>query len=84
MADNATSNDKALKLLTEVTDINPIKQRLRYTSHVINLVYKAILYGVNVDYVVDILSDAKYNVEHSNNPDASIGTSTISRFEEVL
>jgi hypothetical protein len=35
MADNATSNDKALKLLAEVNDINPIKQRLSCTGHVL-------------------------------------------------
>lgn len=84
MADNATSNDKALKLLAEVTDINPIKQRLRCTGHVINLVCKAILYGVDVDCVADVLSDAKYDVEHSDDPDAGIGTSTVSKFEEAL
>lgn len=46
-ADNVTNNDKALRLLTRNLGIDPIKQRLRCVAHSLNLVCKAILYGVH-------------------------------------
>lgn len=55
-ADNATNNDMALKLLAEqIAHYNPVKQRLRCAGHVLNLVCKAILYGVDEDCVVETL-----------------------------
>jgi hypothetical protein len=37
-----------------------------------------------VGCVADVLLDAKYDIEYSDDPDAGIGTSTVSKFEEVL
>jgi hypothetical protein len=45
-ADNASNNNKALAMLIERVDINPIAIRLRCTSYIFNLVYIAILFGV--------------------------------------
>ena len=56
-ADNATNNDKALQLLLERVTLEPVTSRLRYTGHIFNLVYTAILFGVDVK----ALNDAQYN-----------------------
>jgi hypothetical protein len=45
-ANNATNNDKALAVLTERVDFDPIASRLRYAGHIFNLVCTAILFGV--------------------------------------
>jgi hypothetical protein len=71
MADNASNNDKALQLLATVIDIKPVQNRLRCTAHIINLVCKAILYGVDADCF-----------EHGF--DGELGTSTVSKFEDLL
>lgn len=52
IADNATSNDAALRLLSHHIDIKPARQRLR-CGHVIDLVVKAILYGVDSECMLD-------------------------------
>jgi hypothetical protein len=46
VADNATNNDKALAVLVERVDFDPIASRLRYAGHIFNLVCIAILFGV--------------------------------------
>lgn len=56
-ADNATNNDKALKLLSERVELNPVTSRLRCAGHIFNLVCTAILFGVDED----ALEDAEYN-----------------------
>ena len=56
-ADNATNNDKALKLLSERVELNPITSRLRCAGHIFNLVCTAILFGVDED----ALEDAEYD-----------------------
>jgi hypothetical protein len=56
IADNTTNNDKALEVLTSFRPqyyYNKIKQRLRCTGHIYNLVCKAILYGVGSDSLED-------------------------------
>ena len=56
MADNAINNDKALSALTGYLlsmKLDLVKQRLRYYGHIYNLVCKAILYGVDSDYLED-------------------------------
>jgi len=53
IADNAANNDAALRLLPHHIDVKPAKQRLRCSGHVINLVVKAILYGVDSECMLD-------------------------------
>lgn len=55
MADNASNNDKAIRLLAAHFDFHPTKSRLRCTGHTTNLVCKSILYGVNVDCLEEAL-----------------------------
>ena len=55
-ADNATNNNKALRLLADELSIDPVNQRLRCLSHIINLVSTAILYSVDEDYVDEVLT----------------------------
>jgi hypothetical protein len=57
VADNATNNDRALQLLSERVELDPITSRLRYAGHIFNLVCIAILFGVDVD----ALKDAQYD-----------------------
>ncbi|KAF4547224.1 Hypothetical protein D9617_52g060450 [Elsinoe fawcettii] len=56
-ADNATNNDKALRLLTRNLEIDPVKQRLGCVGHILNLVCKAILYGVDEDCIARVLDE---------------------------
>jgi hypothetical protein len=56
-ADNATNNDKALKVLSERVILDPIKSRLRYAGHILNLVYTAILFGVDSEALEDAEHD---------------------------
>jgi len=56
IADNAINNDMALEVLTGMRlqyCYDKVKQRLRCVGHIYNLVCKAILYGVNSDYLKD-------------------------------
>jgi hypothetical protein len=57
MSDNATNNDKALAMLAGYlppsVKLDPVKQRLRCSGHIYNLVCKAILYGVDSDCIED-------------------------------
>jgi hypothetical protein len=46
-ADNATNNDTALEQLNKYLPVNKVTQRLRYIGYIYNLVYNAILYGVD-------------------------------------
>lgn len=52
-ADNATNNDRALQLLSERVELDPITSRLRCAGHIFNLVCTAILFGVDVDALKD-------------------------------
>lgn len=53
-ADNATHNDKAISLLSrEISHYTLQQMRLRSASHILNLVCKAILYGVDEECVVE-------------------------------
>ncbi|GAB7336741.1 hypothetical protein MBLNU13_g10838t1 [Cladosporium sp. NU13] len=49
MADNATANDRAIKVLSGSLDIRPEYHRLHCWAHVVNLVAKAVLYGTDID-----------------------------------
>jgi hypothetical protein len=56
MTDNASNNNKALAVLSSYLpsmQLNLVKQRLRCSRHIYNLVYKAILYGVDSDCLKD-------------------------------
>lgn len=54
IADNASPNDIAIELLSkEELSLQPKKQRLRCVAHIINLVCKAILLGVDNDCIED-------------------------------
>jgi len=46
-ADNATNNDKALKLLLERITLDPVTSRLRCAGYIFNLVCTAILFRVD-------------------------------------
>jgi hypothetical protein len=75
IADNANNNDAALDLLAVDLDIRPLKQRLRCSCHIINLVAKAILYGCDIDCIEDALND----------DDGDLSTTPgVSRFEAIL
>jgi hypothetical protein len=51
MADNATANDRAIRVLSGCLDVDPEHDRLRCGAHVINLVAKAVLYGTDNDAI---------------------------------
>jgi hypothetical protein len=57
VADNATNNDKALKLLSDYITLNPVTSRIRYTGYIFNLMCSAILFGVDAE----ALEDAQYD-----------------------
>jgi hypothetical protein len=54
---NATNNDKILRLLTRSLEIDPVKRQLRCAGHILNLVCKAILYGVDEDCIARVLDE---------------------------
>lgn len=80
VADNASNNDAALRLLSHHIDIKPAKQRLRCSGHVINLVVKAILYGVDSECLLD---SALLETDYRGDSEL-FDTSTVSRFEAAL
>ena len=49
MADNASANDRAIKVMSESLEIHSQCHPLRCGAHVIKLVAKAVLYGMAVD-----------------------------------
>lgn len=53
VADNASNNDAALREIAKEIDIDPLRQRIRCSAHILNLVAKAILYGTDSDCVAD-------------------------------
>jgi hypothetical protein len=64
MADIATANDRAIKVLSDSLNVQPKYQRLRCGAHAINLVAKAVLYGTDIDVLEaseheDCLSDSR-------------------------
>lgn len=80
IADNASNNDAALRLLSHHIDIKPAKQRLRCSGHMINLVVKAILYSVDSECLLDsALLEADYGGDSE-----LFNTSTVSKFEAAL
>lgn len=74
-ADNATNNDTALKHFSNRVTLDPVKQRLRCAGHVLNLVCKAILYGVDEDCVIETLLSLQ---------DGSHTFTAVSAFEETI
>jgi hypothetical protein len=68
-ADNATNNDKALQHLAERVTLYPVESRLRYDSHIFNLVCTAIFFGVD-EHALD---DAQYDFLQQHN-DSTSGT----------
>ncbi|KAI7720022.1 hypothetical protein KC353_g2500 [Hortaea werneckii] len=64
MSDNASANGRAIKFLSGSLDIDPGSHRLRCGAHVINLVAKAVLYGIDAEALEpdeheDSLSDSR-------------------------
>ena len=49
MSDNASVNDRAIKILSGSLNIHPEHHRLRCGAHFINLIAKAVLYGIDID-----------------------------------
>lgn len=76
IANSATNNDKAVRLLTEDLDIKPLKLRLRYAGYIVNLVYKAILYSVDIDCITNVLRAKADNEELTN--------TNVVAFEQIL
>ena len=58
MADNASNNDRTIDLLSYELPIDPKQCRLRCAGYINNLVTKAILFGTDVDCIIDVLSAA--------------------------
>jgi hypothetical protein len=79
VADNATNNDKAVKLLLERVGLNPITSRFRCAGHISNLVYTAILYRVDED----TLKDAEYDFSQLQD-DSTSGTQAVTSLITVL
>jgi len=75
-ADNATNNDKAMKLLSERVTLDPVTSRLRCSGHIFNLVCSAILFAVDEES----LEDAKYDFID----DSTSGTQAVDSFEATL
>jgi hypothetical protein len=80
IADGASNNDTAISLLGDDLPIDLHKQRLRCAAHIINLVCKAILLGVDNDCV----EDACNNAGHKLSEEEDEVDETISRFEGSL
>jgi hypothetical protein len=57
IVDNATNNDKALKLPSERVTLDPVTSRLRCIGHIFNLVCTTILFSVDKES----LKDAQYD-----------------------
>jgi hypothetical protein len=80
-ADNATNNDKALKLLSERVTLDPVTSRLRCAGHMFNLVYTAILFGVDKES----LEDAQYDFSQEQiDDDLTSGTQAVTSLETTL
>lgn len=80
VADNAGNNDVAIELLSHHIDVKPGEQRLRCSGHIINLVAKAILYGVDRDCVLDVaLSDEDHQGDRELQDSAC-----VSQFEAAV
>jgi hypothetical protein len=78
MADNASNNDKALAVLSghlPSMQLDPVKQRLRCSRHIYNLICKAILYGVDSDCLEDASQAAAT---------AMLTMTSVSAFEATL
>jgi hypothetical protein len=78
-ADNATNNDKALKLLSERVELNPVTSRHRCAGHIFNLVCTAILFGVDED----ALEDAEYNFSQLQD-DSTSSTQAVTSLMTIL
>ena len=74
--DGASNNDAAIDALSTDLDVLPYRQRLRYAAHIINLVYKAILLGADVDYIKDACDNTTLALNETDAVDT-----TIQRFE---
>jgi hypothetical protein len=80
ITDNGANSDTALRLLSHHVGAKPAKQRLRCSGHVVDLVVKAILYGVDSECMLDAsLSEA----DHEGNSEL-YDTSTVFKFEAAL
>jgi hypothetical protein len=68
VADNASNNDAALRQIAKEIDIDPSRQRIRCSAHILNLVAKAILYGTDSDCVADAAKFApRFDSSESDN-----------------
>lgn len=53
IADNAFNNDTALREIAKEIDLDPLRQGIRCSTHILNLVPKAIQYGTDSNCVAD-------------------------------
>lgn len=53
VAANASNIDTALRQIAKEIDVDPLRQRIRCSAYILNLVAKAILYGTDSDCVTD-------------------------------
>jgi hypothetical protein len=74
-ADNATNNDKALKLLSDRVTLNPVTSRIRCAGHIFNLVCSAILFGVDAEALEDAQYDFSQPQDKDDHNDDSVSSS---------
>jgi len=67
MLDNASNNDTAVAALAEIYDFDPLEYRLRCSGHIINLIARHLLFGVDPDLFEvesEMRKDVKENLKH--------------------
>jgi hypothetical protein len=73
MSDNASANDRAIRILSGSLNIHPEHHRLRCGAHVINLVAKAVLYGIDIDaFETDDLEESLSDSRHISAFEAAV------------
>jgi hypothetical protein len=83
-ADNASNNDTALRALNDVVTVDPVKQRLRCTGHIYNLVCNAILYGVNAEASEDAYLSSQEASNEASQTARENNSTTILGFDTIL
>jgi hypothetical protein len=78
VADNASNNDTALREIAKEIDVDPLRQRIRCSAHILNLVAKAILYGTDSDCVADAAKLAS-RFDSSGSGDALTNTGKLAQ-----
>lgn len=83
-SDNATNNDSALRALNDVVTVDPVKQRLRCTGHIYNLVCNAILYGVDAEASEDAYRSSQEATDEASQTARETNSTSILGFDTTL